>query len=316
MSRGLNSVLAGLIVFVSLFSFQNCGSVNLEKAPTVLPDIYLKAEGNICLSAQYSNYTLKSVMATNLNLLIKNGEPYVDSDVDGISDVDEQTYGLNPLNRRTDNKVLDKVCFDLAGGESCAALVPNCSNQAIGLGISDCDAEALNLDALNQVDHGIDADQDGVIDLLEVIRGTVASRNDSLEDPDHDFVLNYEEINVGTNPLYHDRDTNSQYKVALEASKNNTPEIPCSGESWDVKIDRVPILRIPAFDGSGDPSGAKLIDFSRAKDENLILLVMVLKPKSGTQNLIYMYKTAILTELTEYMPLSIDEFQKAGEVAQ
>lgn len=122
-----------------------------------------------------------------------------DSDYDLVPDGWELLYGFNPLLNDSyvdhDNDTL--LVFDefLAGSSPF-------SNDTDSDGLSDPDEYYIH--GTNPSNENTDGDLMG--DFWEVKYGTNPLVDDSLDDPDADFLVNYEEYNLGTDPLNRDTD--------------------------------------------------------------------------------------------------------------
>ncbi|MBK7962843.1 MAG: hypothetical protein IPK04_17620 [Bdellovibrionales bacterium] len=71
---------------------------------------------------------LDNLVVANLNLTTAQGKIVLDSDSDGIADVNEVEMGFNPLTRRTNGKVLDSICLNASGSADCQEQLPVCSS--------------------------------------------------------------------------------------------------------------------------------------------------------------------------------------------
>jgi hypothetical protein len=118
--------------------------------------------------------------------------PPLDSDGDGLSDVEERARGTNPTNPDSDG---DGV-FD--GYEVGAGTSP-LSQDTDGDGISDYD----ELGAEEPVQGGGDSDGDGLTDGYE---GQVSGTNPNDADSDDDGLSDGDEVSRGSNPLAQDSD--------------------------------------------------------------------------------------------------------------
>lgn len=313
----LITALLTLGILISTVSFQNCSKVPLELQSST---VQYSAKGSVsfCLDGPYANYTVKSYTVSNLNIVNSQASLLPDTDGDGLSDVEEKLRGSNPYKRYSNGPVLDSICLSLTGTVDCHNINLSCIGTDNKLGLKDCDIQALGLDHSTDPDLGLDSDGDGIVDFIEVIKGTSANVSDATADPDKDLVLNQDEIHQGSNPLYSDR---GALTSAMMIKSNLTQKVnaACAGETWDLKIDQVPLLNVPAFtdiDDAGRSSNA--VTFSHAKDENIILISLLLSVKNGyTGNTIVLTDTsrASLAEGGSFtLNLRFQDFKKAGEV--
>jgi len=121
-----------------------------------------------------------------------------DSDSDLVPDGWEISYGFNPL--LNDSYVDDDNDTLLVFEEYLAGSSPF-SNDTDGDGLSDPDEYLIY--GTNPSNENTDGDLMG--DFWEVMFGTNPLVDDSLDDPDADFLVNFEEYREGTDP--HNRDT-------------------------------------------------------------------------------------------------------------
>ena len=151
---------------------------------------------------------------------IANWTTLVDTDLDGIADLDEVLLGLDPLKADSDNDGLNdgfeqrygfdpKVSDGLAQVDTDGDGLTNLQEQDAGTNprVADTDADGLS-DGAEVLTHHTspltrDTDLDGLFDADEINRGT----NPSLVDSDGDGLNDYAEIYThGTDPLKVDSD--------------------------------------------------------------------------------------------------------------
>lgn len=304
-------------VFISVISFQNCSKVPLELQSTTV-QYSAKGAVSICLEGPYANYSVKSYVVSNLNTVNSQSSLLPDTDGDGLSDVEEKLRGSNPYKRYSNGPVLDSICLSLTGTVDCSSMNLLCVGTDNKLGLKDCDLQALGLDHFTDPNLGLDSDGDGIVDFIEITKGTSPNVSDATADPDKDLVLNQDEIRQGSNPLYSDRGSLPAVMM-IKSNLTQTANASCAGETWNLKIDQVPLLNVPAFtdvDDAGRSSDA--VTFSHAKDENIILISLLLSVKNGyTGNTIVLTDTAraSLAEGGQFiLNLRFQDFKKAGEV--
>lgn len=313
----LIKISLALAVLSTLVSFQNCSKVPLEQKSLSL-DYHANGEATFCLDGPYANYTIKNYTVTNLNILNTRSTISVDTDADGLSDIEEKQRGSNPLKRYSSGRVLDSICLSLTGTVDCSSMNLSCLGTDTKLGLKDCDLEVLGLDHFTNPNPGLDSDGDGFVDFVEIIKGTSANVSDATADPDKDLVLNQDEIRQGTNPLYSDRNQIAAAQL-IQSSMTQKSDATCAGETWKLKIDQIPLVSVRAFTDVDDVGRAsENLKFSHADDENLILISLILSVKNGFSG-----NTLVLTQtvpaslhddgLTK-LNLNFQNFKKVGEV--
>ncbi len=159
---------------IKILSFINAKNIYLvdENEKVQIKNINIKRSGDLLFEAENSYAKNTASISITLNLL--------DSDNDGLEDIYERKYGLNPFSKDSDNDgISDKDEF--YNGR-------------------DLDNDGI-IDALDT-----DADGDGIYDNTELKYGLNPFDNeDPYEDIDNDGFSNIEEIKNGTDP----RDRNS-----------------------------------------------------------------------------------------------------------
>lgn len=306
----LISIAAGILVF-----FQNCAKVTLEEEPLSEQVNYLAGKVSLCLDGLNSTKTIESIAVYNLNLVNKRGSMELDSDADGVSDKEEALYGFNPLVRHSTGKLLDRICMNLSTAAACASLPVACTQTRNKLGLSDCDYKVLALDQLYaNPDHGLDSDKDGMVDLIEILRGTLPNQADNLDDPDHDLILNQDEVNFSSDPQYYDGPPSRFETIARSDKLANDPS--CSGERWEFKVAQLPWVKAPAvtddLDSTG-PSGS--LSLSHPKNNNVGLMVIKLRPRLGeTGYSKILFRRILLGSETPNLNGTMADFETAGEV--
>lgn len=154
----------------------------------------------------------KDIVAFNTNVRLGPEGPMVDSDGDGLSDLEEASSGTDPLSWDTDGDGLgDRVEARTAPRQD--PLNPldrprSCADPGIVGVIPDTD-----LDLLNDCEEGLleasasipDTDGDGLPDYLELMAGTLPiSGDDRLLDFDADGIINGDEVLEHTDPRTND----------------------------------------------------------------------------------------------------------------
>lgn len=180
-----------------------------------------------------------SFLAVNMTTTNRQNELYADSDMDGMTDIEEIAGGYNPTKPRTVPGVLDGVCKRIASGVvDCQAKVNQiqCNQNRYYNLLSDCDVKLLNLTQVPSGQSiGVDFDNDGMPDFLEIIKGTNPSLADATSDPDGDSVSNRQEILQSTDSFT--PDINFPVERRSLVSVNFDPNAKdCNGGGWVMSI--------------------------------------------------------------------------------
>ncbi|MBX9767709.1 MAG: hypothetical protein K2X47_10595, partial [Bdellovibrionales bacterium] len=251
----------------------------------------LRADLLCGLTAKPVNVRYRKDLFFMINLTAKmvNQVLEPDSDIDGIVDREEATYGANPTDPRTAG-VLDSICRDIGGLARCRTLLPTlrCKGVSNNLGLTDCDIQALKLDQVDptSADKGIDSDGDGLPDLLELIRDTLPASSDGTSDLDGDGLTNQVELARGSQ--VNRPDSGAPAHLLLRSYEQRIPEAPgcpTSEEAWELNVDNVPLIPVAEYKDlrtcEANQSPLKsCLSFSHAANENLILLAFTSRPEN------------------------------------
>ena len=188
-------------------------------------------------------YRSNKIYAVNTTTINQNGKFKKDSDADGVSDDEEILQNSDPGNARSiATGVLDGVCKIIGSNEVCAQQRSQitCDENKINLfNISDCDIKILKLDKvdLNYPELvGIDSDNDGIPDYVEIVKGLSPNNNDSYLDYDGDTLTNMQEISMGLDPFNPDQD--KQKIIESETSFKDQIES-CTSGGWELNINNL-----------------------------------------------------------------------------
>lgn len=205
---------------------------------------------------------LKRLIAMNRNTVSRNGEVLIDSDGDGISDLQEEEIGTDPTNVDSDgDRISDGVelkmglkpqnVLDANGvptGEN-INIVKGCNteNDEDGDRLNDCEERVLGTDGCIS-----DTDGDGVPDLVEFLGGTNPLVAEDLQDDDRDGTANVQEIEKHTDPISADIEFQQErgYGYAIKEAKPTPDGRAC----YDLDIYNVTVVGTqsrPSPDGSG-----------------------------------------------------------------
>lgn len=301
-------LLAGLTV-----SFQNCSNTTLiqPQAPVILN---IQGQTNWCLDGTLLGYTLDTFYVRNINISPWQGQFLADTDADGLPDAVELMVGFDPGNPRSRSGVLDSLCFNLSGTNSCPTVASGCDPTPAPLGISACEIQTLGLDKVNDNPTvGLDSDLDGIIDYFEIVGGTDPAVADANDDPDHDEILNHTEYERQSNPLFADANAPSGDLMSITSTQLTGAQVgSCAGEVWQLAIQHVPYAPDVGAFASNSATG---VNQPHAAGQNILVAVVKLKPQTGTTgNAQIFYQTFLIDQKTSNLPIDGSSMQLAGEV--
>lgn len=144
-----------------------------------------------------TSYELGYPLAVNTNIVIQGSSILLDSDGDGVADELEIQLGWDPNNARSQG-IFDGLCYHLLKGTNCTPTNPARCTQDLGYGLKQCDADKLAELGAKTPLTGFDSDSDGVIDYIEIIRGTNPIQSDIGIDSDGDGLPDLQELRQGT----------------------------------------------------------------------------------------------------------------------
>lgn len=309
-------IMAGVVAITAgvLLCFQNCARTPLER-PIHVVTMNSSGHTDWCLDGALSGFTVETFYARNVNVVSWVGNFYPDSDADGLPDfLEDQMPGFSSTNPHSGSpKLLDRVCYNAGNQTGTCTSVPNICNGTPGaLGLSECDLQVLRRDQLNQPGRGLDTDQDGAPDYFEVLAGTDSGVYDSNQDPDHDNVLNLEEISRGSNPFYSDAGLSATNLMDSRAEKLTGADANgCTGEAWRFTIKHVQY--VPTLENA--PNGTGVLQHHREGD-NVVVAVIKLHPMAGfmingtAPNAKFYYQTFTVNLSTHTLPLTVNSFQE------
>ena len=152
-------------------------------------------------------FALKQLVAMNLNALSVGGETVVDTDGDGLSDVEEELAGTSSAMADTDGDGFSDLLevrqsnagFDplFPGDADCRMATDRLDDD--GDGLLNCEERYFGTNS-----RLIDSDGDGFPDDVEVRMGTNPAAPDTLYDADFDGARNGIELQAHTDPLRND----------------------------------------------------------------------------------------------------------------
>ena len=184
-------------------------------------------------------YRTNKIFAVNTSAKKVGLNLKIDTDEDGITDEDELLFGSDANNSRSIAEgVLDGICKLIGGKEQCllARSQITCDSTKINaLRMSDCDIKILKLDklAVYPTLAGIDSDNDGIPDFIEILKGTNPISNDSYLDSDGDGLTNMQEISMGLDPFKPDTE---EKPVVSSDSQFSDIITGCTSGGWNLNI--------------------------------------------------------------------------------
>ncbi|MEW6432827.1 MAG: calcium-binding protein [Myxococcota bacterium] len=235
------------------------GGTELKEAtPDVLEDVLT----SLNYASLQRALKLKRLIAMNRNALSRNGEVLVDSDGDGISDLQEEEIGTDPTLTDTDYDGLSDgvelkmglkpaVILDANGaptGEN-IDIVKGCNytNDEDGDRLNDCEERVLGTDSCIT-----DTDGDGLPDLAEFLGSTNPLIAEDLADDDRDGLPNVGELIAHTDPI--SADIAFQQERGYGYDIKDAPPTPDGRACYELDIYNVTVVgtqKRPSPDGTG-----------------------------------------------------------------
>lgn len=206
-------------------------------------------------------YRSNKIFAVNTNAIKIGKELKKDTDEDGLPDDEEASYSALPNNPRSMVPgVLDGICKMIGGKQLCAQARSQITCDATKINkfnMSDCDIKILKLDqtAVRPELAGIDSDNDGIPDYIEILKGLNPVNNDSYLDYDGDGLSNMQEISMGLDPFTPDA-TDPQIIHSSSVFREQIQS--CTSGGWELNIDSV----------SGVPGTNHMMLFFRTESKN------------------------------------------------
>jgi hypothetical protein len=256
--------------------------IDKDQKTTFLGDISTQ-ENELCKKLSKKSqvqFKLKTLYGVNLNLMLKNNEVKVDSDSDGLPDDLEIQLGWKIDNSHSTG-VLDILCYkSLNDKELCKEEVSTlqCDSEVGRLGLTDCDLKfAANV--YGKPLDGVDTDKDGIIDLIEILRGMNPNRIDTYENPSGDGVINIKKIFEGLDifsslisyPIGNNKKLGLQFEESLDKCSDNR-------SSYSFELTDIPMVNTVSFPKS---SLTENLNFTHLKNENIVLLISHWQTEGG-----------------------------------
>lgn len=274
LSHKIQILLATLLLLV-LGAMNNCGDVRLMQKHEALEPTQLVGKTHICIP---EGFDMESFYAYNLNSMVEKGRMLIDSDMDGLSDDLEETLGSDPVKRRSSGSLLDGICMTVSGTVDCSEAFISCDSKQLGLGLTDCDLQALELNQLYaHPDQGLDSDKDSVPDIIEILGKGFANMKDAFDDSDRDLILNHEEYSRGSDVRSADEilDISLQTKLNMQRLTSGAENCESMETEWVVDLEQMPLVPtepIETADTIGD------VSLAHGYGENVVLFVYKIRP--------------------------------------
>lgn len=247
------------------------------------------AQDSLCklvVTESHLEYRPEDYSAVVLTNLRKGGKIFADSDMDGVTDEEESQLGWNPQNSRSQvSGVLDGICKRLGGTTACQAKRQQITcneNKVNHAGLTDCDWRMLGLDLRADADltsWGIDSDHDGMIDFVEIIKGTNPGLADMSGDPDGDGTDTRKEIINGRDPFIPDSYLPEFQLNNLSSVFDSRADNECPYGRWNLDLSRIQVSRTFEYVAS-EPTFTIM---NHLPDEQMVMLIYRKVPTNSSQ---------------------------------
>ena len=152
-------------------------------------------------------YTIKSLIVSNMNARPVSDKVSVDSDMDGLADINEYELGTDSSVSDTDDDgfsdfleySLRNSGFDPLDPDDADCLTEFDRRDSDGDMLKDCEERFIGTSP-----YLFDSDADGIPDGIEYRYNTNPVKNDVLSDIDFDSASNISELRIHTNPVVND----------------------------------------------------------------------------------------------------------------
>lgn len=181
---------------------------------------------------------LKRIIALNRSAISRAGQLLVDSDGDGLPDVDEIALGTDPTNPDSDGDGLgDGVEVRMGLDPKTPNLITGCSpfRDADGDRLNDCEERVLGTDPCMG-----DTDGDGPNDLVEFLSNTNPLVREELTDSDRDGVINLDEILAHTDPQSADNAYLSERGYVYSIA--DAPPTPDGRACYQIRVENISLV--------------------------------------------------------------------------
>lgn len=307
-------LLSALGILALVLFFQNCGDVNIDPhVPVELPSSKTVAfSGEFCSGIPNQGKRLvENFFFVNLTAIAYGESILPDSDIDGIPDSVEESnshLGFSALNAYSSG-ILDGICFN-QGGVDCVPV--SCSDELtpISLGLLQCDATAISSSSELT---GVDTDQDGIPDWIEVLKRLDPLR--ALIDEDTDMLpdgtnSNIDEIQRGTDPASQAQiPRTSEVNASFQKLSSSSTGYCQNQDLYSFYISSFPILEVKAYSNPYFP------ELSHSENENVFIAFYISKPLNTNETAQIFYKLIKVHKDSGDPTLIInpEEFELLGE---
>lgn len=261
-------------------------ALNIQDLATTQQQLCSKIQPN-----SQVDYNLKSLYAVNLSTLMRKNVIEADSDMDGVTDKEEQALGWT-IDDSHSTGPLDGICYWSSRDKSTCQSVASgltCAAGGFNLGLSQCD-RAYGNKLFGRGLNNSDIDRDSVPNFIEIIRGTALSRADMLDNPTADGINNFLKITQGmdvaastaTWPIGSEYLMDIKYEVSEQLCSTGLKKV-------DYELDQIPFVDVVKYT---DPSDDVSVNLSHEANENVVLVFSVWQSSGGITlpNRLYMQK--------------------------
>ncbi len=168
-----------------------------------------------------AEYTVKYIVACNYNVSPGSEIVYIDSDGDGLTDAEEESYGSNPALVDSDNDGMSDYFenrLSSPGNELYPDVPDSPCDMTLGFwpdsdedGLTDCEEFVKGTDR-----YVADSDADGIPDGLEFRMGTNPLAPEDMADSDFDGTVNSQEVQQHTNVTSNDPKIKERYSYLYD----------------------------------------------------------------------------------------------------
>ncbi|PIS09783.1 MAG: hypothetical protein COT73_12915 [Bdellovibrio sp. CG10_big_fil_rev_8_21_14_0_10_47_8] len=269
---------------------------------------------------QAERFLIRSLSVVNSNIRVNiNGQIDVDSDGDGLFDSEEEKYGTDPLNPRSQGICLDSMSVQAAYKERCSAAAAQlgCDAQSDpdGDGLNDCEEKILGTNP-----RLVDSDGDGIPDGIEMVYGYNPIQSDEQVDVNGDGKVNVLNYLKGAPPYVLVDSVKSDWLVNLERTFLGYNTLP-DGQvaSYDITLKSFPFGTPKTGVKMGKmyyseshipeqeiPENMQVIASAQTADSNSIMIFMSVSSVENPNKIIWLMKKVAVGEADHNVPVKLD----------